>query len=132
MVSILYTELFQLRYEIMLFYRLLIEPKIVGITAVNWWYFQKLVISSAVLLYPHSIHFNNLLLFIIFYKYKYLLTWHRHWMMILINWFLEILLAIKPVFFDGDNIYEMYSTVAAFISSIIYRTLVCCPRQSTH
>jgi hypothetical protein len=26
----------------------------------------------------------------------------------------------------------MYSTVTAFISSIIYSTLVCCPRQSTH
>jgi hypothetical protein len=39
--------------------------------------------------------------------------------MILINWFLEILLAIKPVFFDGGNIYEEESRLCIYAQQCI-------------
>ncbi|CAF3948467.1 unnamed protein product [Rotaria sordida] len=110
------------------------------------------VVSCTLLLYSHLIHAISRLFFVVFYKHKYLLTWHTHWIMIIINWLLGILIPAILLFIEGSYVYEeesrlctcttkkigtaMYGITTAFIIpfnivTIIYTTLVCRARQST-
>lgn len=110
------------------------------------------VVSCTSLPYSHSIHAVSRLFFVVFYKHKYLLTWHTHWILIIINWFLGILLPIEPFFIPGGYIYEnesrlctcttkkvstaMYGITTAFlipftIVTIIYTTLIYRAHRST-
>jgi len=110
------------------------------------------VVSCTALLYSHSIHAISRLFFVIFHKYRYLLTWRIHWILVIISWVLGIFLPIEPFFFNNGYIYEnesrlctcttkttltaTYIIITAFIIpfnivTIIYSLLICHAHKST-
>ena len=110
------------------------------------------VVCCTLLLYSHVTHAVSRLFFIVFYKERNLLSWRTHWMMIVINWHLGILLPVVLFFIDGAYVYEpesrlctcttkkfftsAYGIITAFVIPfsivvIIYVQLVCRAYQST-
>lgn len=110
------------------------------------------VVCCTLLLYSHVTHAVSRLFFVVFYKYRSLLNWRTHWIMIIINWHLGILLPLVLLFFDDAYVYEpesrlctcttkkfstsMYGIITAFIIPfntvvIIYVNLICRSYRST-
>ncbi len=106
----------------------------------------------AALCYSFSIQAISRLFFAVFYKHKYLLTWRTHWILIIVNWLVSIIISSEPFFFDNGFGLEiesricvvtpkivsisMYVVVTVFliplnIVTIIYGTILHRVRQST-
>jgi hypothetical protein len=50
------------------------------------------------LCYSYSIQAISRLFFAVLYKHRYLLTWRTHWILIIINWTVSIIIPIRPLF----------------------------------
>jgi len=85
----------------------------------DWQYHQPACIFRAycaltfcaVLCYSYSIQAISRLFFAVFYKHKYLLTWHTHWILIIVNWLVGIIISIEPFFYENGFELEIESRV---------------------
>lgn len=76
------------------------------------------MVSCTALAYSFLIQAISRLFFAVFYKHKYLQTWRIHWIMIIINWILAILLPIVPIFLNG-YILEIESRLCVPTSKVL-------------
>jgi len=126
----------------------------------DWQYYQPACVFRAycklglcaALCYSYSIQAVSRLFFAVFYKHKFLLTWRTHWILILINWVISIVIPIEPLLHQNGFELEiesrncvvspkivsvsMYVVVIVFIIplnivTIIYGVIIHHVRQST-
>jgi hypothetical protein len=126
----------------------------------DWQYHQPACIFRAycslafctALCYSYSIQAISRLFFVVFYKHKFLLTWRTHWILIIVNWLVSIIIPIRPLFYQNGFELEiesrncivtpkivsisMYVVVTIFIIplnivTIIYGVILHYVRQST-
>ena len=64
------------------------------------------VVGCTLLLYSHLTHAVSRLFFIRFFNRPSLLSWRTHWIMVVINWPLGLVLPLVPFFVEGAYIYE--------------------------
>ena len=110
------------------------------------------LVSCGSVCYSYLIQAISRILFTVFYKKQYLLSYRIHWYLILFNWVIGIALAIGPCFLENAYIYEkesrlctlttktlassMYAIIAAFliplgIASGVYIMIFVKARQSS-
>jgi hypothetical protein len=110
------------------------------------------LVLCAVVCYSISLQAISRLFYAVFYKYRYLLTWRTHWILIILNWFISIMVSIEPFFInDGFALVteirictvspkvfkaSMYAIVIIYIISlhiveIAYSVILYHVRQST-
>jgi hypothetical protein len=64
--------------------------------------------------------------FAIFYKYKYLLSWHVHFVMIIFNWFIGFLVsAVSLVLIHGSFDLEIESRSCMLTSKVLLAAMFC-------
>lgn len=110
------------------------------------------LVSCGCICYSYLIQAISRILFTVFYKKQYLLTYRTHWYLILFNWVIAIVFAIGPFFMENGYIYEkesrlctlttktlassMYGVIAAFLiplgfASGVYIMIFVKARQSS-
>jgi len=87
-------------------------------------------IAIATICYSKSIHAISRLFFAALYKHRYLLTWRVHWILIIFNWVIGIIVCIPPFFIDGGYAFEEESRSCVVTSKMyrlsLYMTIVSC------
>ncbi|CAF4173598.1 unnamed protein product [Adineta steineri] len=71
------------------------------------------------LCYSYSIQAISRLFFAVLYKYKYLLTWRTHCILIAINWLVSVIIPIKPFFHHDGFGYEEESRSCVVTPKIV-------------
>jgi hypothetical protein len=71
------------------------------------------------LCYSYSIQAISRLFFAVLYKHRYLLTWRTHWILIIINWTLSIIIPIRPFFYPNGFRFEVESRSCVVTSKVV-------------
>jgi hypothetical protein len=77
--------------------------------------------------YSYSIQAISRLFFAVFYKHRYLLTFRTHWILIIINWLISIIISILPFFVQNGFEFEQESrscVVTPSIPSVAFYTVI--------
>jgi len=93
----------------------------------DWQYNQPACIFRAyctlalctALCYSYSIQAISRLFFAVLYKHRYLLTWRTHWILIIINWTVSIIIPIRPLFYPNGFRLEVESRICVVTPKIV-------------
>jgi hypothetical protein len=101
----------------------------------DWYYNQPLcsfrgyilIVSVTGASYSFLIQSISRLFFSVYYKYKFLLIWRTHWILIILKWFLSFLIPLQPFFIEGGYMlmeeYRMCGISIKILSIIIYSNI---------
>jgi hypothetical protein len=78
----------------------------------------SLILCTA-LCYSYSIQAISRLFFAVLYKHRYLLTWRTHWILIIINWTVSIIIPIRPLFYQNGFGLEVESRSCVITPKIV-------------
>lgn len=74
------------------------------------------LVSCVCICYSYLMQAISRLFFTVFFKYKFLVTFRAHWLLIILNWIIGTVFSIGPLFFDGGFTFEEESRLCTLNS----------------